>query len=451
MKEISDMQKRMSAQDVKTIANNNPICATKFTADPAVLVYDDTVYVYGTNDSQQAEATECKEANRYNLINTLNIYSSRDLVNWTYHGITQVGGWAKNSWAPAICCKKINGKDKFFLYFADSARGIGVMTSDSPLGPFTDPLGKALLDRSMPNMEGVHWLFDPAVLNDDDGKSYLYFGGGVKDDSAHPKSARCIELGEDMISVKGVAQEIDAPWVFEDSGINKFGDTYYYSYCANWDPRVDDTNPPIACIAYMTSKNPLGPFEYQGYTLMNPNNGNDHHWIFTYRGKNYIAYHTQKVSETIGLGGGSYRNLLINDFSINPDGSLPLQTANLEGVAQVGSFNPYGTVTATTMHSCKNIISFDDSTACADEDDNYICIKGADFAKGIRTFEAELAEEAEASAEIYVDELKGEPLMKATATGTRICGSAENCSVKGKHNIYIKLSKNACIRNWKFS
>ena len=37
-----------------------------------------------------------------------------------------------------------------------------------------------------------------------------------------------------MISIDGEAKEIDAPCMFEDSGIFKYGDKYYYSYCSNF-------------------------------------------------------------------------------------------------------------------------------------------------------------------------------------------------------------------------
>lgn len=72
--------------------------------------------------------------------------------------------------------KKINGKDKFFLYFANSGGGIGVLTADSPIGPWTDPIGKPLVTPSTPGMSGVVWLFDPAVFVDDDGTGYMYAG-----------------------------------------------------------------------------------------------------------------------------------------------------------------------------------------------------------------------------------------------------------------------------------
>ena len=38
--------------------------------------------------------------------------------------------------------KVINGKDKFFLYFANGASGIGVLTADSPIGHGPIRLGK---------------------------------------------------------------------------------------------------------------------------------------------------------------------------------------------------------------------------------------------------------------------------------------------------------------------
>ena len=394
--QFTQLQKQMAQKAVKMMGDKNPAVLHKFNADPAVLVYNDTVYIYCTNDTQQAEYTLGKADNAYDKINTLNVFCSKDLVNWTDCGIIKVAGpegaakWARNSWAPAICSKNIGGKDKFFLYFADSANGIGVLQADSPLGPFTDPLGKALVSRGMPNIDGVHWLFDPAVLVDDDGKGYLYFGGGHQQEFIHPKSARCAALTDDMIGLACDPIEIDAPFLFEDSGINKMGDTYYYSYCTNWQSRDGvqaDPMLPIAVIAYMTSKNPLGPFTFAGYTLENPGKmfgawGNNHHWIFTFRGKHYIAYHAQIVEKTIGFEKGGYRHLMINNFRVEEDGSWPIQDATRTGVDQVQGFDPYQEVPAATMCSSRNIIVSDSQTVYPFKDGGYIYIKGVDFAKG---------------------------------------------------------------------
>ena len=162
----------------------NPIMTSRLTADPYAMEYNGRIYIYGTNDSQQYEKTPDTD-NNYSKINTLNCYSSDDMVNWTDHGAIPVAGskgaakWANNSWAPAACHKTIDGKEKFFLYFADNGSGIGVLEADSPTGPWRDPIGKQLISRETPGCSGseIGWLFDPAVLVDDDGTGYLYFGG----------------------------------------------------------------------------------------------------------------------------------------------------------------------------------------------------------------------------------------------------------------------------------
>ena len=162
----------------------NPIMTSRLTADPWAMEYNGRVYVYGTNDSQQYEAAANAD-NNYSKIKSLNCYSSADMVNWTDHGTIAVSGskgaakWSANSWAPAVCHKKINGKEKFFLYFANNASSIGVLTADSPTGPWTDPIGKPIIDRSITGCaeSEIGWLFDPAVLFDDDGTGYLDFGG----------------------------------------------------------------------------------------------------------------------------------------------------------------------------------------------------------------------------------------------------------------------------------
>ncbi len=425
----SKVQKLLADKAFKLSTENNPISALKFTADPAVLVYKDTVYIYGTNDTQQVEATQGEADNSYNRINTLNVYSSKDLVNWTDCGIVKVAGrsgnggaalWANNSWAPAIAAKTINGVDKFFLYFADSANGIGVLSADSPTGPFTDPIGKALISRSTPNTNGVHWLFDPAVIVDDDGNGYLYYGGGVKDDNAHPKSARCVALNDDMISIKGTPVEIDAPWLFEDSGINKMGNKYYYSYCANWASRDGATGnevPPTAVIAYMTSENPLGPFTYQGYTLKNPGSyfgpwGNNHHWIFQFNGKWYIAYHTQVVEKQIGLLKGGYRNVFIDEFKVNEDGSWPIQNGTKAGCKQIKAFNPYEKVPAATMHSSVHMVISENQAVFATEKNGYIRISKADFSKGASKIEVKVAEGSKkGTLKVCLDNMNGDALL----------------------------------------
>lgn len=70
---------------------SNPIMTSRLTADPYAMEYNGRIYVYGTNDSQQYEKTPDAD-NNYSKINTINVYSSADMVNWTDHGAIRVAG-----------------------------------------------------------------------------------------------------------------------------------------------------------------------------------------------------------------------------------------------------------------------------------------------------------------------------------------------------------------------
>ena len=364
----------------------NPIMTSRLTADPWAMEYNGRVYVYGTNDSQQyAERPDAD--NNYAKINTLNCYSSADMANWTDHGTIAVAGskgaakWAGNSWAPAVCHKKINGKEKFFLYFANSANSIGVLTADSPTGPWTDPIGKALIDREIPGCEeeSIGWLFDPAVLVDDDGTGYLYFGGigdvsncTDEDFIRNPNCARVVKLGDDMVSVVGEAKSINAPFMFEDSGINKIGDKYYYSYCTNWTGSIkndkgetvtiDRADCPAANIAVMESDSPMGEFKYVGCVMKNPGNyfgsgvtGNNHHCFTEFKGQMYAFYHTKRDTMKVGTK-ADFRTSYVNKLNLgeknnftNNDGSIADTPLSVAGVQSIGTLNPYTTVEAETF------------------------------------------------------------------------------------------------------
>ena len=353
-------------------AVGNPLMTSRLTADPWAMEYNGRLYIYGTNDSQQYELAPDAN-NNYARINTLNCYSSADMVNWTDHGTIAVAGpkgaatWAGNSWAPAACHKTIDGKEKFFLYFANSANSIGVLTADSPTGPWTDPIGKALIDRSVGNCAAndVQWLFDPAVLIDDDGQGYLYFGGfGDSKGSAYnknPKCARVIKLGDDMVSTVGDAVTIDAPYMFEDSGINKINGKYYYSYCTNWTSEAG-ANKYVgqATIAVMESDNPMTGFKWVGTVLKNPGStfgasGNNHHCFTEFKGTMYAFYHTKADTLRVGTK-EDYRTSYVNELNMgekgdftNNDGTLAVTTMSRNGVDAIATLNPYDTVQAETF------------------------------------------------------------------------------------------------------
>lgn len=361
---------------------SNPIIDYWYGADPWAMEYNGRVYIYTTGDGTSVNAdgslnydyeydsTGQIKDNSFAQVKTINVLSSDDMVNWRNEGYIRVAGeqgvatWASNSWAPAVAHKTINGKEKFFLYFANGGSGIGVLTSDSPVGPWKDETGELLIKGGTPESAGVVWLFDPAVFVDDDGQGYLYYGGGVPTgEEEHPNTARVIKLSDDMLHTEGEAQAIDAPAMFEDSGIAKIGGTYYYSYCTNFshDNVIDGNTVGYGNIAYMTSDNPMGPFTYQGEILKNPSTyfgvgGNNHHAMVQLGDQWYMTYHAQTVAKELMNGGNldaahGYRNTHLDPITVNEDGSIADIAMTYEGLSSVKNLDAYqdGGIPASTI------------------------------------------------------------------------------------------------------
>ena len=461
----------------KKLGYSNPLVTTDFGADPYAIVYNGRVYVYMTSDDYEYDADGKLVNNSFNYIKTLRIISSDDMVNWTDHGEIKVAGndgaakWASHSWAPAIAYKQIDGKDKFFLYFANDASGIGVLEADTPLGPWKDPIGKALLTGKTPGCEGVVWCFDPAVLVDDDGSAYIYFGGGVPDGQQNnPKTARVAKLGEDMISIDGEAKEIDAPCMFEDSGIFKYGDKYYYSYCSNFiSPHKDkkDGYPGYGTICYMVSDNPMGPFKYAGEVFENPQKwfgvgGNNHHATFVYEGKSYFIYHAQTLSkaqeEAQGLAPGTltkgYRSTHIDPIELNSDGTIRPIAGTYEGISQLKTINPYERIDAETVAWNAGIKIAD----CAEEgklfkdfnrqitdlqDGDWTSVAQAAFGnRGAAEFTVKAASKSGGQIEIHMDSPEGALVgtVNVEATGSEDTFKEFSCKldrITDTHNVFL--------------
>ena len=158
----------------------NPIVQTNYTADPAPMVYNGTVYLYTSHD-------EDKTVRNFFTMNDWRCYSSTDMVNWTDHGPIlsyKVFEWSRgDAWAGQ--CIYRNGKFYYYLPVNQKNGGnaIGVAVSDSPTGPFKDALGKPLLTG--------YGYIDPTVYIDDDGQAYLYWGNPF---------LWYVKLNQDMIS-----------------------------------------------------------------------------------------------------------------------------------------------------------------------------------------------------------------------------------------------------------
>ena len=445
---------------------SNPLIDYDFGADPFALEYNGRVYVYMTADQFEYDQNGNIIDNTYSKINKLHVISSADLVNWTDHGFIPVAGpngvakWANNSWAPAIAYKQIDGQDKFFLYFCNGGGGIGVLEGDSPVGPFTDPLGHALIDGSTPGVQGVPWIFDPAVMVDDDGTGYLVFGGGIPaGQDLNPKSARIVRLGDDMISLDCEPVMIDAPCMFEDGGIHKANGKYYYTYCSNFSGNHSAVEgyPGYGIICYMVSDDPLGPYEYCGEILQNPSTyfgvgGNNHHAIFNFKGTSYIVYHAQTLGQAMGIEKG-YRSTHINEVEYYADGRIVPIQADREGISQLETMSPYQLTAGETIawqagikvEACDQPgqgLSEVNNRAVTDiQNGDWIAVAGLDFGdKGAASFTASIAAQAGGAVELRVDSPDGTVVGTLTVPagdGTYQTLTCDVTGLTGVHNLFM--------------
>lgn len=452
----------MPTASYKADGENNPLFTQRFGADPGVMEYNGRVYVYTTNDVIEYDSDGKVTENTYAQVNKINCLSSEDLVNWTDHGAIPVAGtdgiakWATCSWAPCAAHKTINGKEKFFLYFCNGGNGVSVLTADSPTGPWTDPLGKALITRATPNCNDITWLFDPAVMVDDDGTGYLCFGGGVPDGKdAMPGTSRIVKLGDDMISLAGTPVTIEAPYLFEDSGINKIGDTYYYTYCSNWKTAGNAYGMTSGAIEYMTSNNPLGPYTYGGELFRNQGTffglyGNNHHSLCTLDGQLYLFYHNRSVEKAMGIE-GNYRSPQVDAVTMQGT-KIQAVTGTMTGIAQKKTINPYQTVQAETMSNQAGIQvrGLGDTVVTEIDQGDWLKVSGVHFSKGA----SQIAIKASSKSGCAVKICTGSPTGKAVgyaeipSGGTMTTVSAMVQGLNGTQDLYFVFSGQAEMDSW---
>ena len=448
----------------KNAGENNPLYTQRFGADPGVMEYGGRLYVYMTDDIPEYDGDGRVRENSYSQIRSVNCISSDDLVNWTDHGRIPVAGpsgiakWAVNSWAPCAAHKVIDGKEKFFLYFCNGGNGIGVLTADSPAGPWRDERGSLLITRSVKNCADVTWLFDPAVMVDGDGTGYLAFGGGIPDGKKEaPGTARIVRLAEDMIHLGGDPVRLEAPWLFEDSGINRIGGKYWYTYCSNFQTSGNSLHLSDGAIQYMIADRPLGPYTYMGELFPNEGRffgmyGNNHHSIASLNGEWYLFYHNRPVEKAMGIT-GNYRSPQADRLLFGGDG-LPQQvTGTMKGLSQLKPLDPYHTVSAATMsHQAGiSVLNADGRSWITGDAGSWIRISGVDFGSGASTLSVTAMAPTECTVYAVLDDPHSPAASEiriSLAEGAAPAAFRAPFKAEGIHDLYLIADGFMTLYSW---
>jgi len=414
---------------------DNPIIQTNYTADPAPMVKGDTVFLFTSHDEDNAVGF---------VMNNWMCYTTTDMVNWTDHGIIaslQNFSWQGGSaWAPQACFR--NGK--WYLYCPLNSKlngnqmAVGVLTSTSPFGPYTDPINKPLVCCS----------YDPTILVDDDGQAYMYWGG----------NGPCywIKVNQDMISATGSnatasidftgtptnASYTEGPWLY------KHDKNYYLAWASHCCPEG---------IGYAMSTSPMGPWKCKG-TIMDPNTNSsgNHPGIIDFKGKSYVfGFDYELQIYLVGSRVGERRSICVKEMTFNDSGTIVKvpwwgQGVHQPSVAQVGHLNPYTMTQAETIcfekgvrtEPCKDTGGGMDVDSIHNGD--YIRVQGVDFLSGgAKSFEARVASATSGgNMEVHLDTLTGPLVGSCAVAGT---GGWQSWTTKssgitgatGVHDVYF--------------
>lgn len=311
---------------------NKPLVTDIYTADPSARVFGDTLYIYPSHDLVKDKAYR-GDGDQYDMedYHVLSMEApGKPVVD---HGealnLKDVPWAGSHMWAPDAAF--INGK--YILYFPakdrDGVFRIGAATGDSPTGPF--------VPQSEP-IEGSYSM-DPAVFTDEDGSSYMAFGGlwgGQLEkwqDGAYSKSAsgprgskpalgpRIARLTETGLTFAEPVREIS---IVDDQGnplrandtfrrffeavwIHKYKGQYYLSYSTG------DTH----YLVYATSPSVYGPYTWRGKILDPVKGWTTHHSIVKFKGTWYLFYHDASLS-----GKDHLRNVMYTRLYYNSDGTI---------------------------------------------------------------------------------------------------------------------------------
>lgn len=241
----------------------------------------------------------------FDYVPGLVVFHSKDLVNWSpiSYGLKTYLG---SVWAPDIT----KYEDKYYIYFTVHPIGNFVVWSDSPYGPWSEPI-----DLKVGNI-------DPCHVVGEDGTRWLFLSGGNR-----------IKLSDDGLStISGTLEKVYEGWRYptdwvtegfflEGPKLKKIGD-YYYMLSA----QGGTAGPPTShMVAVARSESVDGPWENDpDNPLVHTYNYNERWWskghgslIDTPDEQWWIVYHAYE-NQFINLG----RQTLLEPIEITSNGWL---------------------------------------------------------------------------------------------------------------------------------
>ena len=283
----------------------NPIIREKHTADPAVIVEGDTLWLFAGHDMEGNQSG-------YVMKDWL-LYSTTDMKHWTEHpSPLRIDDFKWADSHQAYAGHVARGKDgKYYWYVSTNWCGIGVAVSDKITGPYKDALGKPLLTNKDCFASKHNWAcIDPAILIDDDGTPYIIWGN---------KECYYAKLKDNMIEIDGEIHQIDVPRFTEAPWMHKYNGKYYLTYASEWPEK-------IACAV---ADRVGGPYTPMGIISEIAGNSNTTHpAIVNFKGQWLFFSHNGGLPD-----GTSYsRSIIAEPMNYDSDGRINFIPATANGV-----------------------------------------------------------------------------------------------------------------------
>jgi hypothetical protein len=283
-------------------------------ADPSIVFIDGTFYCYATTDGYNTSPLGFGPGV---------VWTSRDFVNWSFHGLLLPNDHKDKYVAPST---PVHRGDTYYLYPTVNHQ-ITPMMMKNLEGPLLDPNGHPVNDKSdlAPMPITIAKSIDAEVFTDDDGRAYMVW--------AQRGIAR---VAADMVSFDGPQTTVptkrqgysEGPFLFKRAGI------YYYLYTLGAYENYQ--------YAYMMSRvSPLGPWESPNKDILTTTDpahhiyGPGHGCVFRdpATGQWYFVY--------LEYGrGGSNRQVLVDRMDFEADGTIRPITLTGQGVGALRPLPP---------------------------------------------------------------------------------------------------------------